>query len=444
MRGFEMKHNRQLVNLKRLSSHKSQFDRLKMSVLLCISISLSFFTHSAYAGEPDDSLQKQRKIVSMIGTDIRPSYVFSSYKDDILQQMLRTDEAKKTLYSTSFHLKYGFTFTPETAEGRFFPGVWQGIGTSVNIFENPKGIGTPISIYLFQGAPVWHISSRLALFYEWNFGLSTGWKPCDGTTALSNLIVGSKTNAYINLGAGLQWRIGKEWNFTAGIDLTHFSNGNTSFPNPGVNMAGLRIGITKSFGYNDYTLSSKHKSNIKTDYPLSSDDSTSTGYLKKKHRIGYDLTLYGAWRKRVYRGGEEPVLLKGHFGIAGLDFSPMWEVTRIFRAGLSADFQWDESTYLRQNYVSGLTSDDIHFYRPNFLNQISCGLSARAELVMPLFSVNLGIGYNIIGPEESRASYQMANLKIRLIKGFYLNIGYQLLDFKRQNNLMLGLGYSFR
>ena len=38
----------------------------------------------------------------------------------------------------------------------------------------------------------------------------------------------------------------------------------------------------------------------------------------------------------------------------------------------------------------------------------------------------------------------MANLKIRVLKGLYVNIGYQLLDFEKQNNLMLGLGYSFR
>ena len=71
------------------------------------------------------------------------------------------------------------------------------------------------------------------------------------------------------------------------------------------------------------------------------------------------------------------------------------------------------------------------------------GISGRAELVMPIFSVNVGIGYNIIGPEETKATYELANLKVRITEHFFLNIGYQLLNFQKQNNLMLGLGYTF-
>lgn len=440
-----MKHNSHITRLKQSIGYKNLFKRFKTSLVLCLLSLAIFCTPSVYANESNDSTNKQRKIVSMIGLDIRPSYAFSSYRDDILKDMLQMEEAKKTTFSTSIHLKYGFTFTPETAEGRFYPGVWQGIGTAINMFGNPKGLGTPLSLYLFQGAPIWHITQRMAMYYEWNFGLSMGWKPCDGHIAHSNLIVGSKVNAYINLGVGLQWQIGKDWAVTAGLDLTHFSNGNTSFPNPGVNMAGLRVGITKSFGtiYKNNFSYSNYESNSTNSYNSASSSNSDIDKLSRKHRIGYDFTLYGAWRKRVYRGGQDPVLLNGHFAIAGLTFSPMWRVSKIFRAGVSADFQWDESTDLRRHHIFGTTADDLQFYRPPFFNQVSCGLSGRAELVMPLFSVNLGMGYNIIGPEESRATYQLANLKIRLIRGLYLNIGYQLLDFQRQNNLMLGFGYSF-
>ena len=137
------------------------------------------------------------------------------------------------------------------------------------------------------------------------------------------------------------------------------------------------------------------------------------------------------------------MLLKGHYPVVGLDISPMWQIKKIFRAGGSLDFQWDESTDLKRHHAYGDTSDDIKFYRPPILSQICVGVSGRAELVMPIFSVNVGIGYNFIGPEETRASYQLANLKVRFTEHFYLNIGYQLLNFQKQNNLMLGLGCSF-
>lgn len=377
-----------------------------------------------------DSIPECKPASSFVGIDFRPVYAFSSYRDDILKDKLNGENMKDTELASSLHLKYGFTFSPESYQGRLYPGAWQGVGAGVNFFGNPHGLGVPTEVYVFQGAPIYRFSKKLSLYYEWNFGASFGWKPCDGEMAYSNLIVGAKVNAYINLGAGLQWRLGNSYALTAGIDLTHFSNGNTSFPNPGVNMAGLRIGVSRSFGR-------------KVDDKVRHTDAAAVDTLWRKHRFGFDLTLYGAMRKRVYRGGETPILLNGHYGVAGIDLAPMWRVSRNFRAGASIDLQWDESTDLKRNHVSGDSAETILFFRPAFFDQVCAGISGRAELVMPIFSVNVGFGYNVIGPEETRATYQLANLKVRLIKGLFLNVGYQLQNFQKQSNLMLGLGYSF-
>ena len=399
--------------------------------LMMLSLALSL-TVSAWAmpaeGMPPDSLPDAeiRKIVSMIGADVRPTYVFPSFRDDVLRESLSMDNASDIRFCGSFHLNYGFSFTPESEAGKLYPGVAQGVGAGVNLFHHPADVGVPVSLYLFQTAPVCRFNSRLSLDYSWNFGASAGWKPSDGVTTRSNVIVGSKVNAYINLGLALRWELKDDVSLSAGLDITHFSNGNTSFPNPGVNMAGLKVGISRSFG--------KRAEGT----PFMRDT------LYREHHVSYDLTGYGAWRKRVYRGGETPVLLNGHYGIAGLTFAPMWDLKWYLRVGVSADFQWDESSDLKHYHISGTTTEDIRFSHPPFFSQVSAGLSARAELVMPFFSVNLGFGYNLIGPVEARASYQMANLKVYLTRGLYLNVGYQLQNFQRQNNLMLGLGYTFR
>ncbi len=259
----------------------------------------SFFWLGAY-GESADSCSK---IISRIGLDVRPAFAFSSYKDDVLVGMLDLDNALNTKIATSLHLKYSFSFATSTPQGRFYPGAWQGIGASANFLGNPKGIGTPISVYAFQGAPVYKFSERLSLYYEWNFGASFGWRRCDGHIAHSNLIVGSSVNAYINLGAGLMWKIGGRYSMTAGLDFSHFSNGNTSFPNPGVNMAGIRIGVTRSLG--------KEPSRFNDGIVFDVDSA------KQRHKLQVDVTAYGAWRKRVYRGGENPVLLNGHYPVVG-------------------------------------------------------------------------------------------------------------------------------
>lgn len=408
--------------------------RIIRSLVLTLSLILTFPCASSAQGNDSISLSRHDKIKSSIAFDIRPAYAFPSYRDDILRSCMNLDDAKKTKAAFSFHLKYGFTFAPGSKEGNIYPGAWQGIGTAINMFGNPKGLGNPIAIYLFQGAPVYHFNDRLALYYEWNFGLSTGWKPCDGHTAYSNLITGSRANAYINLGTGISWKMSSNLSFVAGIDLTHFSNGNTAFPNPGINMAGVKIGIIQSFG---------KRGNSTVPYFPPRQYSRTVDY-KKHRKMSYDFTLYCSYRKRVYRGGEEPILLNGRFGVIGFNFAPMWNIAPIFRAGLSADFQWDESTDLRRHHISGETADDIRFYRPPVDKQIGVGVSARAELDMPLFAVNVGIGYNFIGPEETRATYQMANLRIRLVKGLFINIGYQLQNFQKQSNLMLGFGYTIR
>ena len=397
---------------------------MQFRLLIAISMLAAFLT--AY---PSDSIGWRHAI----GVDARASYVFPSYRDDILQGILDMENARKTITASSIHLQYGFSFPADSRQGRICPDAWQGIGTGITFLGNPKGIGTPVSVYAFQGAPIHRFSRRLSLYYEWNFGASFGWRPCDGATAYSNLIVGSRVNAYINLGAGLAYRLNDTFSLMAGLDLTHYSNGNTSFPNPGVNMAGLRVGVVVR---------------PRPHSPLKGEpNSVSTSPFRGQggpEGLSFDLTLYGAVRKRVYRGGETPVLLNGRFAVAGIDFAPMWEITKNFRTGPSLDLQWDESTDLKNHHVSGDTSDDIRFTRPPFFRQVCVGLSGRAELVMPLFSVNVGIGYNVVGPEETRASYELACLKVRLTDALFLNVGYQLLNFQKQNNLMLGLGYTFR
>lgn len=406
-----------------VSASKPVYEKRCPDSLLVQSSPKSLWNYSSGDSIPHE---RRRKIVSIIGFNIRPVYTFTSFKDDVLSECLDDSEAKHTVFSSSLHLNYGFSFTSDSEPGRLYPGVSQGIGVGVNIFQHAASIGVPVSVYLFQEAPICRLGRRVALGYSWNFGASAGWKPSDGLTARSNLIVGSKVNAYINLGLGAIWSLTDDLSLSAGLEITHFSNGNTSFPNPGVNMAGVKVGISKSFG--------KRPEGT----PFMRDT------LYKRHHISYDLTAYGAWRRRVYRGGESPVLLNGHYGIAGLTFSPMWDIKRYFRAGLSADFQWDESSDLKHYHISGNTAEDITFSHPPFFSQVSVGLSARAELVMPIFSVNVGIGYNFIGPSEARASYQMANLKVAITRVLYLNIGYQLQNFQRQNNLMLGIGYTFR
>ena len=132
--------------------------------------------------------------------------------------------------------------------------------------------------------------------------------------------------------------------------------------------------------------------------------------------------------------------MSGKFGIVGFQFSPLRKLNRYVAVGPSLDLQWDESAGIEPYWVEGTTGNDIKFERPPFGKQISVGLSAHAELTMPIFSVNAGIGYDFVNPKGDRRFYQSLALKTFVTNNLFLNVGYRLGDFKTPQNLMLGVG----
>ena len=400
---------------------------------------LLFFTFAninAYANifnNPADTAKVKntninKKPTHFVCLDIRPSYVFPTH--DFFKGM--NNNGKKINSTFSGHLKYGFKFSPDSKMGKLYPYAIQGIGVGYNTFYNSKEIGNPIAVYVFQTSRIATVSPKLSVDYEWNFGASFGWKKYDVENNPNNMVVGSKINAYINLGFFLNWQVAANTNLKAGIGITHYSNGNTNYPNAGVNTIGASVGITRSFG----------------------GGGSNNGTPGKIYRplfdryISYDLIVYGATRKKgVFPENNSPLLVPGSFGILGLNFNPLYNISRYFRAGLSLDIQYDESANIGKHIANEFipsTPEDLKFFRPPFKEQFSTGLSVRAEIVMPIFSINLGIGKNFICKgSDTNSFYQTFVLKTSITKNIFLHTGYQLYRFKDPNNLMLGIGYRF-
>lgn len=373
-------------------------------------------------------VRKRKGPEHIIGLDIRPSYVFPTH----LFFKSYNNTGKKINSTFAGHLKYGFKFSPDSKFGKLYPYAIQGIGIGYNTFFNSKEIGNPLAVYVFQTSRIATISSRLSFDYEWNFGASFGWKKYDEENNPNNMVVGSKINAYINLGFLLNWEIATNTNLRAGIGVAHYSNGNTNYPNAGVNTIGASIGISRSFGAGK----------------------NGKGTLSKLNRpifdryVSYDLIVYGATRKKgIFPENHDPFLAPGSFGIIGVNFNPLYNISRYFRAGLSLDMQYDESANIGKHIANDeipSNPEDIKFFRPAFREQFSTGLSVRAEVVMPIFSINIGIGKNIICKgSDTNSFYQTFVLKTNITKNIFLHTGYQLYRFKDPNNLMLGIGYRF-
>ena len=359
-------------------------------------------------------------IVHRLGAEFRPERIFTinPFLQGENQAQLPVD------LSLAAHLKWSFGFRAESRADRIYGGVHQGIGLAYYDFANPGELGNPVAVYLFQGARIARLSDRLSLDYEWNFGLSFGWKPYDREANPYDIMMGSKINALLNVSFYLRWMLTRELDLTLGPTLTHFSNGNTKIPNAGLNATGLLAGLTCNFGRERAAVPER------------------TPAPPFRRHVSYDVVLFGSWCSKGVEVGDALYASPDTYPVVGLNLSALYNFGYKFRAGLSLDGVYDGSANV---YVPDhIIGTDMEFVRPSIDRQLALGLSARAEFVMPYFTIGLGLGANILhGGGDLKAFYQLLALKIGITRNSFLHIGYSLRDFHTPNFLMLGVGYRF-
>lgn len=408
---------------------------LLTSMLICLAVSLSASASpTSTMDEPTvdtDSVGNYYPIIHHFSVNAGVDYVATSIDSD-LRKEVPVEDRIGVHTAVPVHLRYSFSLTDPKVR-HFLPGGYQGVGIGlINIgaaqvsgFNRAvRNIGYPVIAYVFQGGPFYRIDNHLSLSYEWNFGASFGWKPYCDDNKIFNIYVGSRVNAYLNIGFYVNYQLNRSLALFAGVSVSHFSNGNTSYPNPGVNSFGLRLGVTQTLNPNERFRE------------VSTPDTTAG-----KKTI-YDISIWGAARKRLFRGIDPPVLLPGRYACIGLSFAPMLQLNKWWKIGGSLDWMWDKSSNLKGDYISGTSTDDIKFHSPSFIRQNCIGLAAHAELRMPVFALNVGCGYNLLAPPEHRGTYQNLTLKTYLTENVFLNIGYELRNFHQQGNLMLGAGVT--
>lgn len=392
--------------------------RLSLSILW-----IALFANNVHA-EDADTLQVQQKTIHRLEWDVVPSTIL--HTNPYLKGA--NDERRTMNHAFTTRLKYAFQMPQTSMQAQTYKDAYQGIGVAYHNL-NPQ-LGNPLSAFIFQGAPIKRFTSSLSLNYEWNLGLTFNWHPYNQETNPQNKVIGSKVTAYIDADFYLRWRLSNHLDLNTGISLSHYSNGNTSIPNAGLNIIGGRVSLA-------YYLNRKNDKLIpKRVIPPFN-----------KH-ISYDLLVYGAWRKQgIYLDGN-PVALPDRYGVIGFNFTPLYNLNHWFNAGISLDGVYDSSSNLYiEDYlveVGESHSDLDHVVSPSAIRQMSLGLSARAEFVMPYFTIDAGIGKNIINAHaELKGWYQTLALKVDVAHSVFLNIGYSLYDFKTPNHLMLGVGYHF-
>lgn len=333
-------------------------------------------------------------------------------------------EVRTMNHNMSYHLKYAFSAPEQSRTAQIYRDAYQGIGVAYNDF-NPQ-LGNPVSVYLLQGARIAALSDRLSLNYEWNLGLAFGWNPYDEEQNPDNKVIGSRVTAYIGLGLYARWILSRHVDLSVGLDAAHYSNGNTQYPNLGLNTVALRIGAAYYVNRQSSRLLHRH-----TPLPPSN------------HGISYDLILYGAWRQMALYEGDYSFLLGGKSAVYGFNFNPMYRLNHWLKAGASLDGIYDRTANLIELPTGGYETT-VPYELPSASKQMALGVSARAEFTMPYFAVNVGIGHNVLNASgEFGGMYEVLALKMNVTRRALLHIGYTLRDFHTPRNLMLGIGWRF-
>lgn len=406
-------------------------DRQKRAAIIELLLILFSIASSA---ENADSLNLRNRYYQTLGIEFRPEYIFPS------NSFLKGNNVYNNHINTAFsgHLKYAFGVQPNNLIDKIYKGVYQGFGVAYYNFGESKLLGNPVAAYLYQGARITQLNPTLSLNYEWNFGLSFGWKPYDHDNNPDNLVIGSKDNAYINANFYLSQILSRHIDLIAGISLTHFSNGNTKIPNAGLNTTGIRFGLIYNITRDD-----KSSFHVPAAYDIP----------HFPRHISYDLTLFGSWRRAgaTLPDGEKIASTEA-YSVYGFNFAPMYNLGYRFRTGLSLDGVYDGSADLTgEENIMPIEPPQDHkkippysFHQSAFHKRMALGISGRAEYVMPYFTVGIGLGVNILkNSEDLKSFYQLLALKIEVTRSTYLHVGYTLRNFHNPNYLMLGFGIRF-
>lgn len=400
-------------------------NRIKTALWFCL-IGLCLLASPALCAAEgqgrDSSALAVHRFIHRLEAEYRPGHVFPT--NSFLAGL--NGQEKPVRHAWSAHLKYAFQYGAGSLEDRIFGGVYQGIGVGRYSFGNRREIGTPIAIYCYQGARIAAIAPRVSLNYEWNFGLSFGWKPYDREENPANVMVGSRMNAYINMGVYLDYVLSPRVNLNTGVTLTHFSNGNTGFPNAGLNMIDFKAGVVYHINRAEACISKRLNHRAVPAFP---------------RHMSYDVVAFGSWRRKGYFDDEKFVPSPNAYRVLGASVAAMYNVSYKFRIGAAVDWVYDASANV---FVKKDFSRDGAFVDPPFDAQTAWGLSGRAEYVMPYFIVGIGLGANVLHRGgDLKSFYQMLLLKIAMTRNLFLHIGYNLKDFRDPNFLMLGVGFRF-
>ncbi|MDR1201266.1 MAG: hypothetical protein LBL58_06505 [Tannerellaceae bacterium] len=400
---------------------------MKRNYLLLII--LLFVTKSSYAGgiATSDSISPVKKglphFLSFTGTG---SIVLPT--NDYIR------EGSRTPWYSAVSLKFGTYSTGDSWEDFAYGMPYSGIGVYTAKFFNKKALGTPVSLYLFQGGDLKRFNSNWSLKYEFDLGMSFNWKPYDIFDNPDNIALGSASNVHVGANVYMKRRLNNRWDLHMGVGVTHFSNGAQRLPNKGINLLSPFIECVYNFNPEsiDYSRHSKF-----TPPPL-------------EKRIDYDILFTITSRQvRVDTAGTglPQRILDKNFKVFGLSYATMFVNSYNYKWGPSIEMVYDESSGVK--VWRQIHPDDGQYYdrvKPGpVYERFSIGLSLKGEMTYRRISFFANMGYNLFhGNAYDYRFYQIIGAKAYLKDNIFGVFGICASRFSKAQYLYWSIGYTIK
>jgi len=252
--------------------------------------------------------------------------------------------------------------------------------------------------------------SRFTLYNQTGVGISYVTRKFDLQNNYLDVAVGSHFNFHFNFKVGASYQVLKNVRLQAGLSFDHFSNGNLSEPNLGLNSLTVYSGIGYFLG--------RQVDRVKKELP--------------PHKSDYH------WEFIYSVGGKHPRSLNSNFYLtSSATFEFKWEPLRAIHFGVGADIFYDNST---QAEMSGA---NIPGYKPE--DNYRSGIHLSQEFVYSKLSLIIQEGlYMVLTDQVNHYSvYNRGVVRLRPTEHFFLQLAMKshlnILDFPE-----LGFGLRWK
>lgn len=334
---------------------------------------------------------------------------------------------------TAYTIKYGISAKGDNWKDYTYGLPTLGVGLYMAGFYRDHDLGTPFSLFMFQGAMLHQFNPRLSLNYEWNLGGSFNWKHYDPFDNPDNIALGSSVNVHVGGNLFLNWRMSKKFDLNTGVGFTHFSNGASALPNKGLNMAGAFVELIYHF-------------NREEKMALLTNPYTPPAFRKHiNHELMFLISSRQAKVDTIGTGLASPYT-NHKFKVLGISYAYMLSNNYRYKWGPGVEVAYDESSGIT-SWREALPETGKMYDRTKMgkiTDRFSVGLSLKGEIAMPAYSVFGNLGYDIIhGNKKDKRLYQILGIKLYLKDNLFGTFGIRATKFGRAQYLYWNLGYTF-